>query len=884
MVRLAWLAGPLLVVCGVGVCSAQPVPAAEAAPARLFLNVNASGDARVFLFLSHEPAEVQALEHGLSAGLGQPLQDVRAATREKTGTWMLSANCPGVFPQRGFAHEGEVDLDPLVAALRLAKVRELTVSLTHPRQGFSSCTPATRAGQGKALIGYRFKTSVFETPPKLRLAFGYPVGVLARLAILAGVLLAPVGLTLWARWRSLRGGGTVSADVGLGFWRFQQALGRATWCFWLAAFAEPRVRKLVFEELGAAQPGRSFTAAAVLLLPPVLIVLCCRLLGAAVFTRVSEIGWTHGRVFWRAVLGQAAFVSPILAMAACLSAAVARDLFRSWGWLILSVYVPLLCLSLLLQLRGQFYTLISPGELRDRVTALAKKASLARFPFIPLGLLPASRWRLASLFAPVSASIALTPPLLENLSKREVDALLAQEVMYAHRHRNRLLALILSMGIAYCLVIVALGDPSATQNDFGAPSMAVVVLAWLFLSLLVRSRPRFGPALDREAVALTGDPEALITAFVKLERLSLMPANPHPLPLRTRLDRIAHRAGLPPERLPALLENPATGDERYTLPEGTDTEAITTDANDPSQAWSRASKKRQLGRLGWSLIVVTIGTPMLVAWAVDRSGLSGWAMGIAYFGGLALILGVRSQAHSGWAMRFINHTRRRLADRLKQEGLDPAGWETAFVGFAPADRPQLYDGFDVWDTGFLVFTRHQLSFLGWRNRFGLRRSQVGQVRLGPGWPSWRKQFRIYVTWHDSERGVSGTFYLEALKPRPPWNPARGERELNQRMRQWWLSPSAAGADTPEALYSLKAPDLHPPSGTLAGARQTALAIFCSVVPMGLLAAALYWLVGLPLDPDGGEGAWFIVLAPAAVTLWQHLPFWLARDPEPQLLE
>src|SRR5205807_7183871 len=86
------------------------------------------------------------------------------------------------------------------------------------------------------------------------------------------------------------------------------------------------------------------------------------------------------------------------------------------------------------QARNSLPAPLPKGELRDRAFELAEKAG-ARIQQVYV--LPAARWRLLNVFAWPGGSVHVTAALTEHLSKRELDAVLAQELTYLWRHRVR---------------------------------------------------------------------------------------------------------------------------------------------------------------------------------------------------------------------------------------------------------------------------------------------------------------------------------------------------------------------------------------------------------------------------------------------------------------
>ncbi len=158
------------------------------------------------------------------------------------------------------------------------------------------------------------------------------------------------------------------------------------------------------------------------------------------------------------------------------------------------------------------------GPLRDRLFELAARAGVrVRQVYV----LSASRTKLANAFAVRGGSVLLTDHLLEQLSRREVDAVIAHELAHLrHRHPAKLGAAF-AVPFAAILVTLSFVPPFAWLGT--APGIAMAGFAG-WVSLLTWAK-RFERQADRDAVQLTGDAPALITALVRIARLNAFPVD-----------------------------------------------------------------------------------------------------------------------------------------------------------------------------------------------------------------------------------------------------------------------------------------------------------------------------------------------------------------------
>jgi Zn-dependent protease with chaperone function len=213
---------------------------------------------------------------------------------------------------------------------------------------------------------------------------------------------------------------------------------------------------------------------------------------------------------------------------------------------------------------------IPQGEVRTRLYDLAEDAQVR---VKEAYLVPRSRWRLVNVFGAPDRVVHLTSEVVSQLSRREVDALLALELAFLWCRRWLWKPVVLQLAI----LSVVIG--SAALVLFLIPGGADVLFRFwpcflvpVFFVLPLTSRPlrRFAPELDREAVARTRDAEALITSLAKLAGLRLLPLyDPQweesraEQRLHIRLEAIADRAGIPPPRREEILASPGSGQEEY---------------------------------------------------------------------------------------------------------------------------------------------------------------------------------------------------------------------------------------------------------------------------------------------------------------------------------
>jgi hypothetical protein len=416
---------------------------------------------------------------------------------------------------------------------------------------------------------------------------------------------------------------------------------------------------------------------------------------------------------------------------------------------------------------------------------------------------------------------------------------------------------------------------SLTQFDFLSayvPPLPVVMLLVLLVLYFVSRRFEF--SADRQAVRLTGNPEAFISALAKIHRLSLMPMQwgrwheqllTHPSTNR-RLAAIARRYDITPERVKELIEHPETDLVHYALPE-----AVARD----DLLFSAQYRKKVLQRNGLIFLVYYTVAPALVTWFAFRGFAGGLAWAVFAVGALLLAAGfvVLRDLFAVWG---FGRLRTALAGKLEKQGIPVDAAGGVFVGLAPDDSPRLYDHFSIWDIGFLFQGGERLCYVGEQTRFCLERRQVEGIRFGPGTPRLVRRPYLYVDWYDAIRDLGGTFNLRRFE-KSAANARRAERLLHQQLTDWQTGAGGHAAMLPTALATLPLPSLSrvasvsPVASYTFQKLQSTLTIFLGV---GALVSLLFGL-SFELVPPGS--AWYCMLLSAVLIIGGWLPGLIARD-------
>ena len=696
---------------------------------------------------------------------------------------------------------------------------------------------------------------------------------------LLACLLLPVALTLLLRVRALRAAAADPAPVWFGFARTTSWIVLGSWIAWIAEVHLMRVTRFVPLVLpaGGILPIAA-AVAALYLLPPTLVMIAVAALSHRVAARLRGASWTLRETLSQAAWQQAAFLVPLFCLVLGVSAILAGSPRSGVALVIAALASRLVLLRLQLRAMGIAPHALTSGPLRDRIFALASQAGVK---LQQLYVVPMARSRMANAFAVRGNVVVLTDYLLEHLSRREVDAVMAHELTHLKRGHPFLLALTL----AFTWVIVAI-LPSVMPFHMSWPlAVALALPAGIVLFGLVSRR--FEREADAGAVALTGDAEALITGLARLTRLNTMPLDwgrlgesllTHPSTRRRALV-IGARAGLAGDRIETLLRSDLPQDEHYAA--GAGGSGL---SSGQSKVFSSLSKISTGALLGWTSLAIAALTPAALIALARVTGVRmepRWAFDAALF---LLATAVSCAALDRMVVSPYAGMKRRLRQRLIEQGIDQARERGIYVGLSPETRPRVYEGFYDWDIGLLFVRDDTLCFVGEEARFALRRGQVASFAFAPRPPGWFAGYRIAVTWEDARSGASGSFTLRPADTTAIRHAARDARGLMARLEAWKGDggPQAAMPAKPSGPAEPVLAGLGPPAfGSVTAIDPRQIANARTLPPMiilgALLAAGACALFGLPFAPGAQAGFMDVFAVGLMVHLFHRLPYWLWRD-------
>jgi hypothetical protein len=415
-----------------------------------------------------------------------------------------------------------------------------------------------------------------------------------------------------------------------------------------------------------------------------------------------------------------------------------------------------------------------------------------------------------------------------------------------------------------------------TLSEWGIDGAIAIAIAFACVYALSR---RFERQADAGAVELTKDPEAMITALLKLNLLNLMPLSwgrgtgaslTHPSTLR-RVQRIAKKAGISNAQLEQIVAQFSI--ERLTHAEV----AAVAEQHKAGEHYgartseSTASHKavRQSENVFFILIGLIVVPPAILEFAVERLHVIGLARNVVLGAGIVLTTAIYFLAVKWLPLRKLARIKAARLNTLEKTGIRIKELESTMVGFAPGAAPRIYLGTYNFDVGTLLLSRDRLVYLGRQLKFSVGRKQVLSIQTGPGTPSWWPQQRIYIRWQDEATGKENIFSFSGQEPCSLSQLDSRMSELYSKLLTWRLRGNPQSL--PPELEALPVPTLG--EVTCTKPRET---LRPKVQLTVLVVAGLaIWGVSSALGIRSG----YLWLALAVLRVFEILPYLFYREPK-----
>ena len=718
-------------------------------------------------------------------------------------------------------------------------------------------------------------------------SIGHDSSTLQRdMALLIGTLLLPVVLALWLRRRALNAEVADKAPVSFSYMRYQQWLLNGSLLTWWACVESVHLSAFLTFFLAPTFSRMNWLLAIIVALanwiPPAIIWVICVTISQPVQQKLRGLTWTRKELALQATYALCSALLPLILTIRGIVAGTRGDFRMLIVCIVAAFFVKLIAAGRLVKLLGMQSQALTTGELRDTAFNVAQRLGVK---LQQIYVIPAGKIQTANAFARKGNTIAFTDYLLQRMTRREINYVLAHELNHLRlKHLKKLsTAFVGSLTVAIFLMIAFRSSlPDSTVLRYG------LIFVILTLGQYFWSR-RFEFEADAGAVQTTGDAEAAISALFKLSTLNMHPLQwskwtekwlTHPSTQR-RAQAIAKKAGIPLSHVAAIAETAVKNDAHYPIPAS---------AIAGNKLHSSSNKASDVRRLGLTFLAVRLLVPTAFALVVKFVAMSPSADRFVYLLGAMVTLATHLVLINFLAARRIGSLIPLLKAKLLSEGIDVDAWRGVPVALAPAALPRVYEGHSHWDLGFLFFGPDRISYWGEETRFSLRRGQITDMKIGPGGPALIRLPRIYIAWRHIERPACGVFSLASAEPGTLLALRRRTKDLLVHMLQWRKESFAADA-VPARLASLTAPAFGDVTGTSPLAWRKSQAFVREMYRTALFAAALAIVAGLPFhattfltDPEAfasrphvpGSG-WYVVVVAAAIRILQYVPIFLYKE-------
>lgn len=870
------------------------------APAKPFLNLGVSiapdDSAKITLSALLPDGLGKAVVPDVEALLGCKLHEDRISQLGQT--FVLYGSCQLSPGKSGLLRTKTISLTRLVEAAKSHSADTLALQIYLPDTEASETLPPAPLLPFSSELPQRHPKEIVLTssyawrdfnsvPPAIRIQYGYRQATLARTAaILVGFLLLPLILVSWLGRRALSAPQEHAPSVWFSYMRYLGWTLNFSLLGWFATVESLHCRELLQFVLPGAKfrwlPSASYEA--LMWCTPVVIWISCLVLSKSVQEKLRGVSWTHRELTLQALYSFCGAFIPLAmwigAFVSVTSSAYRTAVFLFVGGLIVKLFAK----GKLAKLLGMQPHALTSGDLRDVAFAIAQKLGVK---LQQIYLIPSGKSRMANAFARTGDTIAFTDYLLNQMTKREVNFVIAHELTHLQKkHPNKLASIGAGMAVGAGMLI----GTFRAFLDF-SPYLTygfVIVLSTIITYAFTR---KFEYEADAGAVAATGDPQAAICALFKLAKLNLHPLQwsnwsekwlTHPSMTR-RAKAIAASAQIPEVSIPEIAARGVAPALHYAIPD---------DSQRKGKILSTIRRARSLRWVVFLLLAIALFPPALCALAAQTfAALEPYRFAL-YGAGLVIAVALHffvSSLTPKWMLRPVVE---RVKQKLESEkGVQTEAWAGIPVGLAPADRPRIYEGLSHWDLGFLFLRSDRICYVGEETSFSLRYDQIKDLLPGPGNPSWLRNRRVYVAWKDDERQASGVFSIAGASAETAWKIHALTEELYKQINRG-RSARGASRPLPEALAKLETPQFREVTSQAPGASLKGKKLLNEFILTALFAGVVAMLFGLPfhlmdyvngfllpgqLAPTGAGAGWYVVAAALASRGFQFAPLFFQKD-------
>ena len=805
----------------------------------LAVYIDPHGAAKASLEFPAEVRDREPLKRALAESFSFPVEfpDVRENESDGKRPWTtISARSPKAFSGGMLETTCRIDLRFLLPQLEQHQIEHLKVMVF-----FQNGTQDIEISGAERLALGSLSVDHYDADvdvragavPVIEFAMGYKAGaIFKRSAVVVLFLLLPV---LWTSLYARKASNNPEELWGRHL-RFLHRLLNVVWMAWLPVYFFSGVSEIISFAFGADRRGvGQIVNIAFYFIPPVIAMFLCHVASRRVYEQVPAVDWSPREVVRQAIIANALTLVPmflvIVGMYTFSSSARQAALYVIVG------YIGFVVLSQnMARLLGSRLHALTSGDLRDRIFDLGHRAGVK---LQQVYVLPETRAQLSNAFARSDNSVMITNSLLKNLSRREVDGIIAHEIGHLQaKHPHTSTTIMIVVIVVANFVGIVITKIANLQNATPLVFAAAVAVAYLVVFFRSRRNERQADAIG---ISLTGDPEAFISGLAKLSRLNLMPLHSggwgesldtHPGAL-SRFQEIAKAYGIKESRLQELMTDTEIPHDRYP---SIDDEVDTT-------VFSSEYKNKYRVRVAVTFIGVMVLAPVPFAILIARDGASYFSLlgnCVAGFIWSFAVMEVVRNRMSCWGYDSLGS---RLKMKLNKHGLGDAARHGTLVGLAPAAETRRYEGYSFWDIGVLWLTKEKLFYIGEQCQFALERGEVNEVYSRDTDPQWHPEKSLFIRWKEYPEGPGQTLHFVATGE-VSISKSRRAIELLQQRLQAWMYESVSFMPASRAAKSIPTPAFPEITSTLPPTRFDPGLAFKTAIQLGVYGAVVGFAIRL----------------------------------------
>ena len=769
--------------------------------AQLTVHINPSRPSQITLWISAKVQNREEVERSLLRSFSFPIRFVDLSAQypedfhEEEDETIIFAEAD---PFQSAKIQGVINPEPLIAPLQSQNLERLGVWVQFGGLGYDVRLKNPGNSNEYAVLNRRYLNIDLRAPGHDAIAFeaGYTRGeLLKQSAPLIIFLIVPALLTLgrsiWAP-KFYKSPGELWAR----HLRFTYRLINLLWPVWICVFSFSEL-PYVFRFVVPRWANSHALDLLFYFAPPLVAMFLCHLASRGIYRRVTGVPWSPSEIMRRAMVTSIFSLGPFLLVILILNT-LSTDPRRAALYAALGYFAWLLLRHVFAKSFGPKLHALTSGDLRDRIFELAQKAGVA---LKQIYVLPEERAQLSNAFAASDDSVMITTSLLKNLSRREVDSIMAHEVGHLQaKHPRRAMT---TMVIAIVIVQIV-GTSFAMFIGIAnvVPIVFTLSLACASLVLFFLSRRNEHQA-DAIGISLTEDPEAFISGLAKLSRLNLMPLHSggwsesletHPSTMR-RLQGVAKKFGISDERFETLISDSFASTDTYPAVDEEQAEAV---------IFSSDFKAKYTLRIGLILLVTVVVGPLPFAIILGHERVSGLWLVVACVVGFIAWFAIYQIVRNAVAFSGHRSLGRSLRMKLEKRGLTEVARAGTLIGLAPAADSRKYENYSFWDIGLLWLTEDRLYYFGEQTEFSLSRTDVQSVYIEDAAPEWLPEKNLFLTWQEGNEAAKQTLHFVAVGERSVLNGRRAIESLHRRLDEWRKQPHDLPA-TPAEFMTVAEP-------------------------------------------------------------------------------